>query len=98
MAEGKEPLRSFGDLLQFFKKDTPQPPSKKESSASNKPRPAAAEETSMAAEGMTPSDAPEGTVQPVAATASQPAESVASKPVAREPGDAADASSESGEA
>ena len=98
MAEGKEPLRSFGDLLQFFKKDTPQPPSKKESSASNKPRPAAAEETPMAAEGMTPSDAPEGTVQPVAATASQPAESVASKPVAREPGDAADASSESGEA
>lgn len=26
MAEGKEPLRSFGDLLQFFKKDQPVPP------------------------------------------------------------------------
>ncbi len=98
MAEGKEPLRSFGDLLQFFKKDTPQPPSKKESSASDKPRPAAPEETPMAAEGMTPPDVPEGKAQPVAATTSHPAESVASKPVAREPGDAADASSESGEA
>jgi hypothetical protein len=30
MAEGREPLRSFGDLLQFFKKDQPQPPAKKE--------------------------------------------------------------------
>ena len=30
MAEGREPLRSFGDLLQYFKKDQPQPPAKKE--------------------------------------------------------------------
>ena len=29
MAEGKEPLRSFGDLMQFFKKDQPEPPAKK---------------------------------------------------------------------
>lgn len=89
MAEGKEPLRSFGDLLQFFKKDTPQPPSKKESSAGNKPRQAAAEEAPAAPEGMTP---------PVATTASQPAESAASEPVTRDSGHAADAPSETGEA
>ncbi|HBJ35460.1 MAG TPA: RNA-binding protein [Planctomycetaceae bacterium] len=37
MAEGKEPLRSFGDLLQFFKKDQPAPPT--ETKAEKKPKP-----------------------------------------------------------
>lgn len=97
MAEGKEPLRSFGDLLQFFKKDTPQPPSKKEGSASNKARQAPAEETPVA-EGMTPPAAPEAMTKPAAATVSQPAESAASEPVSRDAGHAADAPSETGEA
>jgi len=38
MAEGKEPLRSFGDLLQFFKKDQPAPPA--EPKPAKKPKPA----------------------------------------------------------
>jgi predicted RNA-binding protein with RPS1 domain len=39
MAEGKEPLRSFGDLLQFFKKDTPTPPTEVKPGG-QKPKPA----------------------------------------------------------
>lgn len=87
MAEGKEPLRSFGDLLQFFKKDQPQPPGKKDSSASNKPRPVAGGETAVADEASTP---------PIAAT--QPAESVSREPVAQDSGHNADAPTESGDA
>ena len=58
MAEGKEPLRSFGDLLQFFKKDQPAPPV--EPKPAKKPKPPKqepnAEQMSVAAEptGSTP--------------------------------------------
>ncbi len=42
MAEGKEPMRSFGDLLQFFQKDQPQPPAP---TTSKKAKPVAASES-----------------------------------------------------
>ena len=75
MAEGKEPLRSFGDLLQFFKKDQPAPPT--EAKAEKKPKPPKQEPQAeqSPAEAVAKSD-------PAPSTEAPPAEAPAAEPTA----------------
>lgn len=74
MAEGKEPLRSFGDLLQFFKKDTPTPPTEVKPSG-QKPKPAkdAAQETAK------PTEVSESQPAAIQATGSEDAQATGTK-------------------
>lgn len=81
MAEGREPLRSFGDLLQFYKKDQPEPPTKKsvKPTDSNRPerKPSANEAGDDSAKGdsaVMPPPTQAQTVQPTGAEAAGQAE------------------------
>lgn len=78
MAEGKEPLRSFGDLLQFLKKDTPAAPTKNKPAAAGKSaaaaKPAEADKTDEP-QSPAPSEEPQAAApssQPVAPEAAPP--------------------------
>jgi|GEM_PF-674893 len=66
MAEGKEPLRSFGDLLQFMKKDAPAAPSK------NKPAAGKAAPPAKPATDADKADEPQGQAQTDAPQAAAP--------------------------